>query len=123
MAPLQAWHTSNVVTVCVFFDDDVEFFAHNYSVSLLWFLIVSRQLIVAWVVGWSAPNTGKEVIKALKKVGFEVGRVKGSHHILVHPDGRKTVVPVHSGETLGRGLFSQILRDCKLTKDEFRRLL
>ncbi len=50
--------------------------------------------------------TGKEVIKALKKVGFEVGRAKGSHHILVHPSGRKTVVPVHSGETLGRGLFS-----------------
>ncbi len=67
--------------------------------------------------------TGKEVIKALKKVGFEVARVKGSHHILSHPDGRKTVVPVHSGETLGRGLFSQILRDCKLTRDEFGKLL
>ena len=67
--------------------------------------------------------TGKEVIKVLNKVGFEVARVKGSHHILAHPDGRKTVVPVHSGETIGRGLFSQILRDCKLPRDEFRQLL
>lgn len=25
--------------------------------------------------------TGKEAIKALKKVGFEVARVKGSYHI------------------------------------------
>ena len=50
--------------------------------------------------------TGKDVIKALRKVGFEVARVKGSHHILAHVDGRRTVVPVHSGETLGRGLLS-----------------
>ncbi|MEL6354770.1 MAG: type II toxin-antitoxin system HicA family toxin [Cyanobacteria bacterium J06627_28] len=67
--------------------------------------------------------TGKEVIKALKKVDFEVARVKGSHHILAHADGRRTVVPVHSGETLGKGLLSQILRDCKLTKDELSQLV
>lgn len=67
--------------------------------------------------------TGKDVIKALSKIGFEVARIKGSHHILVHADGRRTVVPVHSGETLGRGLLSQILRDCKLTKDDFAQLL
>ena len=59
----------------------------------------------------------------MRKVGFEVARVKGSHHILAHVDGRRTVVPVHSGETLGRGLLSQILRDCKLTKDEFGELI
>ncbi|MEO1791577.1 MAG: type II toxin-antitoxin system HicA family toxin [Cyanobacteria bacterium J06629_19] len=67
--------------------------------------------------------TGKAIIKALKQTGFEVARVKGSHHILLHADGRKTVVPVHSGETIGKGLLSQILRDCKFTKDEFRQLL
>ncbi|MEO0515923.1 MAG: type II toxin-antitoxin system HicA family toxin [Cyanobacteria bacterium P01_A01_bin.116] len=67
--------------------------------------------------------TGKEVIKALQKSGFEVARIKGSHHILAHADGRRTVVPVHSGETLGRGLLSQILRDCKLKRDEFIQLL
>jgi predicted RNA binding protein YcfA (HicA-like mRNA interferase family) len=52
-----------------------------------------------------------------------VARVKGSHHILAHVDGRRTVVPVHSGETIGRGLLSQILRDCQITKAEFRELL
>jgi predicted RNA binding protein YcfA (HicA-like mRNA interferase family) len=67
--------------------------------------------------------TGSEVIKALQKIGFTVARVKGSHHILIHPDGRRTVVPVHSGETMGSGLFSQILRDCQLTRDEFRDLI
>ncbi|MDM3846419.1 MAG: type II toxin-antitoxin system HicA family toxin [Aphanizomenon gracile PMC638.10] len=67
--------------------------------------------------------TGKEVIAALGKAGFEVIRVRGSHHILVHSDGRRTVVPVHAGETIGTGLMTQILRDCQLDKEEFRNLL
>ena len=67
--------------------------------------------------------TGKNVLKALAKAGFEVIRVKGSHHFLRHPDGRTTVVPVHSGETMGPGLLSKVLRDCELTRDEFRALL
>lgn len=67
--------------------------------------------------------TGKEVITALGKAGFEVGRVRGSHYILIHSDGRRTVVPVHSGETIGTGLMTQILRDCQLDKEDFRNLL
>ena len=41
----------------------------------------------------------------MRKAGFDVARVKGSHHFLRHADGRGTVVPVHSGETLGPGLL------------------
>lgn len=67
--------------------------------------------------------TGIEIIKALQKIGFTVARVKGSHHIVIHSDGRRTVVPIHSGENIGAGLLSQILRDCQLTKDEFKNLL
>jgi predicted RNA binding protein YcfA (HicA-like mRNA interferase family) len=52
--------------------------------------------------------TGKELVAALKKAGFEVLRVWGSHHYLRHDDGRSTVVPVHSGETIGPGLFANI---------------
>jgi predicted RNA binding protein YcfA (HicA-like mRNA interferase family) len=66
---------------------------------------------------------GKRVIAALAKAGFESSRVKGSHHFLQHPDGRATVVPVHSGETIGPGLMARILRDCELTPDEFQALL
>jgi len=61
---------------------------------------------------------GKEVIKILGEHGFEVTRVKGSHHFLSHADGRRTVVPVHAGETLGPGLLLQILRDTELTKED-----
>ena len=59
----------------------------------------------------------------LKKVGFVVERQRGSHVFLKHDDGRATVVPVHSGETIGPGLLSKILRDVEMTKDELLRIL
>ena len=62
--------------------------------------------------------SGSRLIKALRRLGFEVIRVKGSHHFLRHPDGRCTVVPVHRGETIGCGLLGPILRDCELSRDE-----
>lgn len=40
--------------------------------------------------------TGREIIAALRKGGFDVVRVKGSHHLLRHADGRTTTIPVHS---------------------------
>ena len=51
--------------------------------------------------------TGQRLISALRKAGFEVLRVKGSHHFLRHSDGRCTVIPVHRGETIGPGLLSR----------------
>jgi predicted RNA binding protein YcfA (HicA-like mRNA interferase family) len=47
--------------------------------------------------------SGKNLVSVLQKFGFRVLRVKGSHHILKHPDGRQTVVPVHRNEILGPG--------------------
>ena len=44
---------------------------------------------------------GREVIASLRRAGFAVLRVRGSHHFMQHPDGRRTVVPVHAGETIG----------------------
>ncbi len=64
--------------------------------------------------------SGPQLIKALRRLGFELIRVKGSHHFLRHPDGRCTVVPVHRGETIGRGLMAQILRDCELTRADIQ---
>ena len=67
--------------------------------------------------------TGQELITALAKAGFRVLRIKGSHHFLRHDDGRSTVVPVHSGETIGPGLLHKILRDCQITLDQLSELL
>jgi predicted RNA binding protein YcfA (HicA-like mRNA interferase family) len=65
----------------------------------------------------------RELLRALRAMGFEVVRVRGSHHFLKHPDGRVTSVPVHSGEIIGSGLPATILRDIELTPEEFSALL
>jgi predicted RNA binding protein YcfA (HicA-like mRNA interferase family) len=67
--------------------------------------------------------TGRQVIAALRKAGFELIRVKGSHHFLRHSDGRCMVVPVHRGETIGPGLMVKILGDCEMTREELIKLL
>ncbi|HOG92932.1 MAG TPA: type II toxin-antitoxin system HicA family toxin [Opitutaceae bacterium] len=66
---------------------------------------------------------GREVIAALRGAGFEVLRIKGSHHFLRHPDGRVTTIPVHAGEIIGVGLFMKILKDVDMDVEEFRALL
>jgi predicted RNA binding protein YcfA (HicA-like mRNA interferase family) len=63
------------------------------------------------------------VIRALERVGFSVIRVKGSHHVLKHPDGRTTVVPIHGTEVIGPGLLREILKQCELSAEEFENLL
>ncbi|OGO03640.1 MAG: hypothetical protein A2Y72_06695 [Chloroflexi bacterium RBG_13_53_26] len=67
--------------------------------------------------------TGQAAVRALCRIGFEMARQRGSHMFLKHADGRATVVPVHAGEVLGPGLVSKILRDARLTQEEFRELL
>ena len=64
--------------------------------------------------------TGKELVRILVKHGFGVVRIRGSHHFLKHPDGRATVVPVHSGEIIGPGLLNRIAKDSELEIEEFR---
>jgi predicted RNA binding protein YcfA (HicA-like mRNA interferase family) len=66
---------------------------------------------------------GKDLVAALRGLGFVVVRTKGSHHFIRHSDGRATVVPVHAGETLGPGLLASILRDLKLTREQLQKLL
>lgn len=69
-----------------------------------------------------SPIRGRDLVAILKKLGFKDVWQKGSHLRLVHTDGRKTTVPIHSGETIGRGLLRKILRDINLTPEEFRKL-
>ena len=67
--------------------------------------------------------TGERIVKALGKAGFQVLRQRGSHIYLKHPDGRATVVPVHKGESIGRGIVRKIMKDADLDQDDFLKLL
>jgi len=65
----------------------------------------------------------RDIIRALKKLGFYEVRQKGSHICFKHADGRFTLVPQHGSEDIGRGLLRQILREVELTPEEFLKCL
>ncbi len=55
--------------------------------------------------------TGKELIRLLETLGFELVRVNGSHHRMKHADGRVTTVPIHGNNDLPKGLLRKIIRE------------
>jgi len=65
--------------------------------------------------------SGREIIKALAKVGFVPVRQKGSHVFLKHVDRRRTVVPLH--EEVNKSTLMDIIEQTKLTKQEFLKLI
>lgn len=69
-----------------------------------------------------SPIRGRELVSFLVRQGFVVVRQKGSHVRLEHKDGRKTSVPVHAGEKVGKGLLRKILRDTNISLEEFSTL-
>jgi predicted RNA binding protein YcfA (HicA-like mRNA interferase family) len=66
---------------------------------------------------------GERVVKALERAGFKIARISGSHHVMRHPEGRGTTVPVHSGRDIPKGTLRGILNDVGLSVEEFRDLL
>ncbi|MEA2053304.1 MAG: type II toxin-antitoxin system HicA family toxin [Euryarchaeota archaeon] len=69
------------------------------------------------------PLPTKKVIRVLEKIGFKQIRQKGSHLFMRHPDGRTTLITVHPGEDIGKGLIRKIISDAKLTRDEWFELI
>ena len=69
--------------------------------------------------------TAREVLAALRRAGFVVDRVAGSHYILAHPDIPATAVtvPFHGSRSLKPGTLRNIIRQSGLTVEEFRALL
>lgn len=66
----------------------------------------------------------REIIKALKKLGFFEHRQRGtSHLILKHPNGRRVSVPVHPGKDVKPGTLRGMLEDGDISKDEFHKAL
>ena len=65
----------------------------------------------------------RKLVAALKQAGFEEFGQEGSHLFLVNEKTNlKTSVPMHSGD-VGRGLLKKILKQAKLTEEEFKKLL
>ncbi|PCJ83604.1 MAG: addiction module toxin, HicA family [Flavobacteriales bacterium] len=54
--------------------------------------------------------SSKDIIKLLKKNGFKLDRIKGSHHIFIHPQSRNRAVVPHPKKDLPIGTARSILR-------------
>jgi predicted RNA binding protein YcfA (HicA-like mRNA interferase family) len=67
---------------------------------------------------------GRRVIQALRKAGWRTHRVRGSHHVLVHPERPEItiVVPVHT-RPMKKGALADILDQARLSIPEFIELL
>jgi predicted RNA binding protein YcfA (HicA-like mRNA interferase family) len=61
----------------------------------------------------------REVAGVLERLGFAEVRQRGSHKQYRHPDGRGTTVPFHGGRDVSPFLLRQIIKDIRLTRDEF----
>ena len=64
----------------------------------------------------------RQLIAGLKKAGFAEHHQTGSHLSLVHPNGRRVIVPVHA-QDLPRGTVNAILHQAGITEEQFRELL
>ena len=68
--------------------------------------------------------TAIELIKVLRKLGFEESRSSGSHIIYKHKaDSKRFVVPYHSGKIIHPKIVKDLLKVCSLSVNEFRNLL
>lgn len=67
--------------------------------------------------------SGREVVAALRKLGYELDRQRGSHMILRNPRPpyRRIVVPDH--REVAKGTLRSIIREVGITVEEFQRLL
>ena len=64
-------------------------------------------------------TTGRELVRALRRLGWREVTQRGSHVQLEHPErSGKVTVPVHAGETLDPKLIASVLRQAGLTVEE-----
>ena len=67
--------------------------------------------------------SGRELCKALGKIGYFIDHQTGSHIILRNdePPHRRLTIPDH--KEIAKGTFKSIMRQAGLTMDEFRDLM
>jgi predicted RNA binding protein YcfA (HicA-like mRNA interferase family) len=68
--------------------------------------------------------SGKAVVQALRRGGFALSHVRGSHHYMKKSGvAALVVVPVHGNRDLPKGTLRAILNQAGLTVDDFITLL
>ncbi|OGZ31792.1 MAG: hypothetical protein A3H02_01925 [Candidatus Niyogibacteria bacterium RIFCSPLOWO2_12_FULL_41_13] len=65
----------------------------------------------------------RELIRVLRKLGFEEFHRVGSHAQFKRGDGRRTTVPIHSGKDIKKKTLKSILDDLEISIKEFIKIL
>ena len=67
--------------------------------------------------------SGREIVKAMHKLGYEFDRHRGSHLILrqTFAPHRRLTIPDHT--EVAKGTLRSIIREAGITVEEFRALL
>lgn len=63
----------------------------------------------------------RELVNFFYKQGFISKRQTGSHHRLIHPDGRKISVAIHN-KPVAVGTLNSVLRQAEMGKRDFLKL-
>jgi predicted RNA binding protein YcfA (HicA-like mRNA interferase family) len=68
--------------------------------------------------------TGKQIEKALLKIGWYQHHSRGSHFYYRHPEhpGKQITVPIHAGEIIPQKTLGYILEQADLTLEDFLKL-
>jgi predicted RNA binding protein YcfA (HicA-like mRNA interferase family) len=66
--------------------------------------------------------SGRELVRALQKLGFQFDRQKGSH-MMIFRENPPTTLSVPDHRELDRGTLRALLRQAGVTPDEFGKLL
>jgi predicted RNA binding protein YcfA (HicA-like mRNA interferase family) len=70
------------------------------------------------------PNVkAKEFIRVIEKLGFYFDRQKGSHAIYKNIQGKRVVVPIHSGKDIKQCTLMGMIQDLDVGKETFFKLL
>ncbi|MDH5587788.1 MAG: type II toxin-antitoxin system HicA family toxin [Nitrospirota bacterium] len=63
--------------------------------------------------------TGKDLAIAIKRKGWQLARVKGSHHVFTKEGRReRIVIPVHGSQPLKIGLLRSLMKIAELEESD-----
>ena len=66
--------------------------------------------------------SGRKVVRAFEKLGWQVARQRGSHIIMVK-DGENVTLSIPDHKEVAKGTLRSLIRAAGITVDEFVRLL
>ena len=66
--------------------------------------------------------SGRKVVRAFEKLGWQIARQRGSHIILVR-EGENVTLSIPDHKEVAKGTLRSLIRAAGITVDEFARLL